>query len=596
MTDKWSEGVLLLAPQYYMYLAVDSAGTYRPGISSNPRLEAYLLDGLGYIEIYLVQPPQPIWVAELFLAALKKVNHFRSPRHFIHWVKGSITGFSPKLLLKLVRYSLSELKLMDYEAPEWGEGLSGYNLLLEEIPRFVHSGGYQLGWDPETDLQYLVFHSQIRREAAVGLDLLGMPFCRRCGATSGIIADDCIHCGSRDCYICMNCKTLGISRSCQPLYSRSGVPMVTIKNSTRDKSVTVKPEMEFELTQAQTRASRQLLDFLDGPDSAFLVWAVCGGGKTEVSFAVVARVLSAGGRVLFAIPRKDVVVELKPRFEKAFPGIAVTALYGGSGGKFQDVPLTLATTHQCLRFFERFDLVILDEADAFPYQDSAMLHYAVERARKPSGKLVIMTATPDKTLLRKVKAGGLPFVTIPARPHRKPLVVPEVFRAGIPNPVSFGEQWTPPQFMVDFVVGLRQTGREGLIFFPTIGLIERWGPPVIRWAKGNCLQGAVTSGPKGNASVVKQDLRDGKLDFIVCSTILERGITIPNLDILVVAADYETVFDSRTLIQISGRAGRLGDSARVLFVGSTVSRSMREAVEQIRELNEEGLRLGYLDP
>lgn len=584
----------MLAPQYYLYLAVNPAGVSRPGISSNPQLEAYLLDGLGFIEIYLVQPPQPIWVAELFLAALKNVSCFHSPKHFIRWVKASIPGV-PGLRLKLARYSLSELKLRDYEAPEWGEDLSGYNLLLEEIPGFIRSGGYRLGWDPETDLQYLVFHSQIRREAAVGLDLLGTPSCRRCGATTGIIADDCIYCGSRSCYICTNCQALGVSRSCQPLYFRTGARTVP-DIITSAKPATVTPEIEFELTPAQTRAARALLDFLDGSGSAFLVWAVCGGGKTEVSFAAVARVLSAGGRVLFAIPRKDVVVELKPRFEKAFPGVAVTPLYGGSGDKFQDVPLTLATTHQCLRFYERFDLVILDEADAFPYQGSAMLHYAVERARKPQGKLVIMTATPDRTLLRKTRTGQLPYVTIPARPHRKPLAVPELVRAELPDRPPHQGRWTPPQFMADFMLRLRQKGRKGLIFFPTLGLIESWGPVIMRWAEGEGLRGAVTSGRKGNASAVKQDLRDGKLDFAVCSTILERGITIPNLDVLVVAADHEGIFDSRTLIQISGRAGRLGDPARVLFAGATISRPMREAVAEIRELNEEGLRLGYLDP
>lgn len=586
----------MLAPQYYLYLAVDPAGIIRADMSSNPRLEAYLLDSLGFNEIYLVQPPQPIWVAEIVLTAVQKVNRFRSPKHFINWIDDFIADLKPQCHLKLVRYSLPELKLIDYEPPEWGEDLAGFNLLLEEIPRFIRAGGYRLGWDPETDLQYLVFNSQVKREAAVGLDPLRVPFCRRCGSTTGIIAVDCIYCGSRDCYICTNCQALGVSRSCQPLYSRTDSLMVPIINQSGDKPRTVKPELDFELTPAQTRAADGLLDFLDGPGSTFLVWAVCGGGKTEISFAAVARVLSTGGRVLFAIPRKDVVVELKPRFEKAFPDITVAALYGGSGDKFQDTPLTLATTHQCLRFYERFDLVVLDEADAFPYQDSAMLHYAVERARKPRGKLVIMTATPDRSLLRKAQIGSFPYVTIPARPHRKPLAVPKFVRAELPERIPRQTRWTPPIFMADFMERLRQTGRKGLIFFPTLRLIECWGPLILQWAEGNQLRGAVTSSRKGNASAVKQDLRDGKLDFIVCSTILERGITIPNLDILVVAADYEAVFDSRTLIQISGRVGRLGDPALVLFVGSGISRSMREAVGQIRELNEEGRRLGYLDP
>ena len=76
----------------------------------------------------------------------------------------------------------------------------------------------------------------------------------------------------------------------------------------------------------------------------------------------------------------------------------------------------------------------------------------------------------------------------------------------------------------------------------------------------------------------KAGLLTGALDFVITSTILERGITIPDLDVLVLAAENETIFDLRTLVQIAGRAGRKGEPGRVLFAAKRFTKAMRERV------------------
>lgn len=40
----------------------------------------------------------------------------------------------------------------------------------------------------------------------------------------------------------------------------------------------------------------------------------------------------------------------------------------------------IATTHQLLKFYQAFDLLIVDEVDAFPYVDNPVLYHAVEQA------------------------------------------------------------------------------------------------------------------------------------------------------------------------------------------------------------------------
>lgn len=94
---------------------------------------------------------------------------------------------------------------------------------------------------------------------------------------------------------------------------------------------------------------------------------------------------------------------------------------------------------------------------------------------------------------------------------------------------------------------------------------------------------------------MKEQLNEGQLDYVITSTIFERGITIPNLDVIVLFADYETIYDSRTLIQIAGRVGRLGEPAKVIYLAKTESRAMKESCRWIRQMNQEGIALGYVD-
>ena len=160
-----------------------------------------------------------------------------------------------------------------------------------------------------------------------------------------------------------------------------------------------------------------------GSDS-LLVWAVCGAGKTEVLFEGIHEALQQGKRVCLATPRTDVVLELSPRLKKVFPNLPLATLYGGSEDPNVSAPLTIATTHQLLRFYQAFDLVILDEVDAFPYSVDTSLQYAVEQARKSTSCIIYLTATPNEQWQKECRNGKRNVVTIPARFHRYSLPVP----------------------------------------------------------------------------------------------------------------------------------------------------------------------------
>ncbi len=578
----------MLSPQYFLYLAIGPAGQSKLDLTSNPRVDAGLLGSKGFLTIYLLRPPQPLWIIEIILHKLTLESGL-TPKKFAKRAIQLLKDLSPRIRFSCDSLSINDLKPDRFDPPVLELAFfQGKCLLLTEIPELLRSCGQNLPWDPEDWMQYLACEGKVKREAAVSLDQIGFSYCRRCGSTKQINEDNCIFCGNNRCLTCLNCQSMGLAKSCLPLYSAPNTERLDCKGE-------IRPVLNFQLTPPQLRASQQLENFWEGGEGEFLVWAVCGAGKTEVCFGIIARALSEGARVLVAIPRKDVVQELLPRFERAFPEAAVTALYGGSGNRHLDAALTIATTHQCLRFYQNFDLIILDEGDAYPYQGSAMLQFAVRRSLKQTGKMVIMTATPDQNLIAKTTSGKMPLVTIPARPHRKPLIVPEIVKLELRSPSFPSPNWEPPAPIKRFLLEIKKNQRRGLIFLPTIKLIEEIGQYLIQWARTQKISGALIHSQVRNREVIKAEFLKGDRDFLVASTVLERGITIPDLDVLVLLADNESIFDSRTLVQIAGRVGRLGEPARVMFAAKNTTKAMGDSVRWIEKMNEEGYRLGYLD-
>ncbi|WP_010302178.1 DNA/RNA helicase [Kurthia senegalensis] len=125
-------------------------------------------------------------------------------------------------------------------------------------------------------------------------------------------------------------------------------------------------------------------------------------------------------------------------------------------------------------------------------------------------------------------------------------------------------------------------GKPFLLFFPTIELMERTAPLFER------IDASITFvyANEPNRKEKVQALRDGKIAGLLTTTILERGITIPNLQVAVLGAE-STIFTSNALIQISGRVGRSVENpdGDVVFYHHGITKSMDEAIAEIKRLN-----------
>ena len=83
-------------------------------------------------------------------------------------------------------------------------------------------------------------------------------------------------------------------------------------------------------------------------------------------------------------------------------------------------------------------------------------------------------------------------------------------------------------------------------------------------------------------------LRNGEVAGLLTTTILERGITIPRVQVAVIGAE-SAIFTASALIQISGRVGRAQHepTGDIVFFHHGVTRDMDAARREILRLNAE---------
>nr|WP_225429676.1 helicase-related protein [Lentilactobacillus parafarraginis] len=129
-----------------------------------------------------------------------------------------------------------------------------------------------------------------------------------------------------------------------------------------------------------------------------------------------------------------------------------------------------------------------------------------------------------------------------------------------------------------------------MLFVPTIQDLQRVGAAISR-EKIRCRYETVFSAdPKRLEKVAA--MRSRSLDFLITTTILERGVTFPGIDVLVLKAD-DRIFSSAALVQIAGRVGRNTErpGGQVLLYCSTRSSSVKACDRQIKQMNQKARQL-----
>ncbi len=375
-----------------------------------------------------------------------------------------------------------------------------------------------------------------------------------------------------DFFICPRCGNsdeakIGIKRGvqyCRACLSFNGSNAPVVK----PRAIDVPIRIDYELTKEQARIAEEIRQNYQKRVNT-LVYAVCGAGKTELVFSVIQSALKEGRQIGFTVPRKEVVIEISTRIKDAFPKAKVISVFGGHNDVLTGNIIVL-TTHQLYRYPAYFDLLIFDEIDAFPYKGDLVLESFFKNSVK--GVFVLLSATPSKKLLSEFTKTGA-VLTLFTRFHNNQIPVPRVARGyGVTNFI----------LLIKELSNFLKRKKPVLIFVPTISkakLIYRFLK--LDFKTGNLVHSKV----RDNSSIIA-DFKRGKYEYLVTTTVLERGVTIKGLQVIIYGADH-VVYDSASLIQIAGRVGRKKEESdgEVIFIVSKENRAIKEAINDITEKN-----------
>lgn len=325
-------------------------------------------------------------------------------------------------------------------------------------------------------------------------------------------------------------------------------------------------EFSYTLTNKQKLVSKKCKETLKECD--VLLHCVCGAGKTELTVESISDYLQRGLKVCYAISRKEVVKELAIRFSNIFKNANVVSVYGGKT-KVLSGDLIVCTTHQLFRYYQTFDLLILDEVDAFPLKDNDTLMSIAINACK--GRILYSTATINDFLKKYLKLRPYKEIKLLTRPSGKPIIVPNVF---------YG-----PSFIHIFYLFklMHDMTNQCIVFVHSKRLCK------ILYL----LFKSFYSCTYVYSDLLKRDenikaFKNKDYQFIFATTVLERGITI--LDVNVIVLDFKQgCFDESSLIQMTGRVGRnyKNPYGYAYILSTHVSKEIENCVNNLREANGE---------
>ena len=314
--------------------------------------------------------------------------------------------------------------------------------------------------------------------------------------------------------------------------------------------------LSYNLTSDQQKASEFLLDNIKNKKDCVLN-AVTGSGKTEIIYESIKYSVKNNLKIAITIPRKDVVIELYNRIKNDFKSSSVVSVYGGKTNDLYG-DIVILTTHQLFRYNKYFDLVIIDEVDAFPFNGNKMLETFLYRSMK--GSVIYMSAT----IPENIKCKNTYYLN--KRYHGEKLDVPKV------------------KYFFHFLEIKRFIKRHVndmvLIYFPTI-------KEQILFSRKFKLPHYVVNSKIDNRNDILDKLHKMRKGIVLTTLVLERGITFKNCHVIVYKADH-SLFGYENLVQISGRVGRKKDfpHGEILFLIDKKTKSISKAIKMIKRANE----------
>ena len=344
-------------------------------------------------------------------------------------------------------------------------------------------------------------------------------------------------------------------------------------------------QFEFKETPDQTKSIREVKADMqaDHPMDRLLCGDV-GFGKTEVALRASFKAVMDNKQVALLVPTTILAEQHYYNFRKRlhrFPFTVTMLSRFRTAGQQAEIIKGLAAgtvdivigTHRLLSkdiVFKDLGLVIIDEEQRFGVKAKERLKHF-----KLLVDVLTMTATPIPRTLYMALSGAKDMSILSTPPQNRIPVVTHI--------VEFDEQIIQQAIQ-------RELRRQGQVFFlhnriEDIDHIARIVQKLVPVARVATAHGQM---PARILEEIMLKFFEGQINVLVCTTIIESGIDIPNANTLIVnRADR---FGLAELHQLRGRVGRFSNQAYAYFivppkqVMAKIARTRLQALEKYSEL------------
>lgn len=357
--------------------------------------------------------------------------------------------------------------------------------------------------------------------------------------------------------------------------------------------------LSFELTRAQRRVIREIEEDMESesPMNRLLQGDV-GSGKTICAIAASCLTVDNGYQVAFMAPTEILAEQHYLTMHRFFEdlGVPVALLRGNMGRERQRILKSIQTgavhvvvgTHAILQDdieFDKLGLVIIDEQHRF-----GVMQRKVLKQKGLAPHTLVMTATPIPRTLSMVVYGDLDVSVIDEMPAGRQRIWTKVFPDKEKHRVY------------DLVEGELRKGGQAFIVYPLVEESEKL--ELLNATKmAKLLQTSVFSDWKVGLlhGRMKPDEKERTMslfkkkmvDVLVCTTVIEVGIDIPNATIIVI--EHSERFGLSQLHQLRGRVGRASKQSRCIMVASEKLTGVARQRLKVMEKTTDGFQIAEED-
>ena len=347
----------------------------------------------------------------------------------------------------------------------------------------------------------------------------------------------------------------------------------------------LRESLPFELTNAQIRATREIVgDMCSGQRMHRLLQGDVGSGKTIVALFAALVAVESGYQAALMAPTELLAEQHARTFERLLEPLEMRPVLvtGSMSAKERRAaaerlesaaPLVAVGTHALVQqatTFGRLGLAIVDEQHRFGVEQRKQLG-----AKGETPDVLLMSATPIPRSLALTLYGDLDISMLDERPPgRRPVVT--ALRGGAGR-----------DKVLAFINRQLDEGRQAYIVYPVIEESEKTDLKAATTAfeeltaPGGAFERrsvALLHGrvPAADRDSIMRQFRDGRIQVLVATTVIEVGIDVANATVMLV--EHPERFGLSQLHQLRGRVGRGAEESFCILLGD-LSPEARQRLE-----------------